>query len=214
MHKNCNYYVYNEPLLNQDKFKIKITEKYSLFILADGYGANNSEKFVESLIKKIVDNADNYIQQVQQNIQQGFLDWIEESKNQIKEVVIKNNLLSAKTTLAITLITANQAFIFYCGDTKIFIIKNKSLISTKTHRYKNSLSKFIKFNRQIDGNAENFKISKKHLVVLCTDGLWEKVSEEDLLALYKSNDHEEYITNKLKGTPLNDDRTAIVIKII
>ena len=138
------------------------------------------------------------------------------------------------TTLEICLIYNNRVYIGHIGDSRVYRIRNKVMRKlTKDHSYvqqlledkkitreeamhhpkKNMLTKALGCTSYIDPDLRARVINKNDIILMCSDGLTNMVSEEEIYQITKENPKEA--ANKLTMLANNhggyDNITVLII---
>ena len=138
------------------------------------------------------------------------------------------------TTLDVTLIYNNKIYIGHIGDSRVYRIRNKVMRKlTKDHSYvqqlledkkitreeamhhpkKNMLTKALGCTSYIDPDLRARVINKNDIILMCSDGLTNMVSEEEIYQITKENPKEA--ANKLTMLANNhggyDNITVLII---
>ena len=88
------------PGKNQDRYKILDNKDYKLIILADGSGLN-SEIFAGLLIDTLAKNTENFIDRISTDGKSAFLDWVNDTKAEIKDELINRSAAATLSTLLV-----------------------------------------------------------------------------------------------------------------
>lgn len=194
---------------NQDRYYI--TEdafaNMQLFMLADGMGGCNAGEVASSLAiecsKKYIENNINDITKDKDSLIQLIASSVEYANMVIYEKSIENKDFSGMgTTLEICLIYNNRIYMAHIGDSRVFRIRkgmirqltqdhsyvealvkegNLTKEEAKTHPKKNVLTKALGCNAFVEPDVMVKGFQKEDLLVICSDGLTNMVSLEDIL---------------------------------
>lgn len=200
---------------------------------ASNYIKSNFQKMLETINerKQKEDNKniekDEILKLVKSGIQYANMVVYEEAK--------KNPELEGMgTTLDVTLIYNNKIYIGHIGDSRVYRIRNKVMRKlTKDHSYvqqlledkkitreeamhhpkKNMLTKALGCTSYIDPDLRARVINKNDIILMCSDGLTNMVSEEEIYQITKENPKEA--ANKLTILANNhggyDNITVLII---
>ena len=209
---------------NQDC--VKTSQKNGKFCIAvaDGLGSYNgsdiaSKTAVEYLVSFFEENCDSEDLFNKSSISAA----LHKAHNKILEKKKKDtSIASSCTTIAFLVSDTVTSVMAHIGDTRIYEIKNgKILYRTKdhslaqvavdrgeisydeisTHQDQNKLIKVLGSDCFIDGDISTdfFALNKGDGFVVCTDGLWEYITDKELLEVFKTNDNSCDILNKIKS---------------
>lgn len=226
---------------NQDKVNFECLKEICCFTIADGLGGHNAGEIASNLAVKTVlsefrankgstnSHITSYISKAQHVI-------LSEQK---KAKEYKN----MRTTLVLLIIENNKANWAHIGDSRLYIFRNNKIIfRTKDHSVTQALvnagqieENEIRFHedrnkllRVLGSDEENFNfefydkefsIKSADKFLLCTDGFWEYITEEqmenDLINSKKPKKWLKKMEKRLKNMKLkdNDNYSAIAIFI-
>lgn len=208
---------------NQDYAMSRICSQYGLFVLADGLGGHQAgEKASQFFCQGFFDQAPKYqklLKNSKKNADKILSAWITAAIKDMKQSFQGDKeIANAHTTCVILYLDENMTAVAHCGDSRIYRLnENKVLWRTKDHSLiqqrldqghisesemgvhpdQNLLTRTI--NALTDHQAEICiypPIEKGETFILCSDGFWEYIKEEDLLRLATTRDG----LNELKKT--------------
>ncbi len=228
---------------NQDYYYISNSlDEVQLYILADGMGGYNggeiasklavqtAKSYIENNFKDIEKDRDSIIQLVASSMEYANMVVYEKSKE-------SKELEGMGTTLEICLIYNNRAFIGHVGDSRIYRIRKEFMRKlTQDHSYvqklvkdgtitqeeavhhpqKNMLMKALGCNAFVEPDVMAKGFLKEDILVMCSDGLTNLVSQEEIFKLAKKDIEQApkdliEIANKNGGY---DNITVVIIKNI
>lgn len=151
------------------------------------------------------------------------------------EAGAEEKLKGMGTTVVAAVIKDDDLIICHVGDSRAYIAGNNFMRVTKDHSlvqslidsgeiteaqaeyypYKNVITRALGIDEHIDIDFAEFKIKEKQKVLLCSDGLTNYVSENDLFKIINENDTSSVSDVLVKAANLNgggDNITAIVIE--
>ena len=227
--------------INEDYFYISYPDdEIQLFILADGMGGYNGGEVASKLA---VTSAKNYILsnfEKNNSDKDTILDLVKNSSQYANMVVYEKakenpELSKMGTTLDICLIYQSKAFISHIGDSRIYRIRKDFMRKlTKDHSYvqqlidegkitkeeslkhpkKNMLMKAIGCTPFIEPDAMIKGFIKEDVILMCSDGLTNMVSEERIKQIIKENptDATKLLVQEANDNGGNDNITAIIIR--
>ena len=201
--------------INEDSYYIT-EDSFSniqLFILADGMGGCNAgdlaSKLAVNCTKSYIENNISDTPKDKESLIQLIGSSMEYANMVVYEKSLENKELTGMgTTLEVCLIYNNRAFISHIGDSRIYRIR-KGLIRqlTQDHSYvetlvkqgtitkeeakhhpkKNMLTKALGCNAFVEPDVMVRGFQKEDILVICSDGLSNMVSSEDILKLVTDN---------------------------
>lgn len=227
--------------INEDYFYISYPDdEIQLFILADGMGGYNGGEVASKLA---VTSAKNYILsnfEKNNSDKDTILDLVKNSSQYANMVVYEKakenpELSKMGTTLDICLIYQSKAFISHIGDSRIYRIRKDFMRKlTKDHSYvqqlidegkitkeeslkhpkKNMLMKALGCTPFIEPEAMIKGFIKEDVILMCSDGLTNMVSEERIKQIIKENptDATKLLVQEANDNGGNDNITAIIIR--
>lgn len=227
--------------INEDYFYISYPDdEIQLFILADGMGGYNGGEVASKLA---VASAKNYILsnfEKNNSDKDTILDLVKNSSQYANMVVYEKakenpELSKMGTTLDICLIYQSKAFISHIGDSRIYRIRKDFMRKlTKDHSYvqqlidegkitkeeslkhpkKNMLMKALGCTPFIEPDAMIKGFIKEDVILMCSDGLTNMVSEERIKQIIKENptDATKLLVQEANDNGGNDNITAIIIR--
>ena len=227
---------------NEDACFVMIKEK--VFIIADGVGGNNSGEIAS---RTAVNEVAKYIEEHPLDKIKGSKA-IEEYFNQcIKEVNFKVLELSQKfeqnkgmaTTLVVAYLHKKKFYVFNVGDSRAYIFKKNQLsqitvdhtyVNTlikagliseeeaETHENKNMITRAIGADYDVEVDSFELKVNADDIVLMCTDGLYGEVSEEQIIDILNKGtvmgDVCNLLIDKANDSGGNDNITIICLKIM
>lgn len=193
--------------VNQDCMAHKVCADYAVFVVADGLGGHQSgEKASQFFCRGLIALADIYRLQIQALGEAAVQAWITETVAGMRKLFAGDPAASdAHTTCAILYLDDERVITAHCGDSRIYRINAKSVIwRTKDHSVPQQLfneGKISEWEMGVHPDqhklTRSINISTPPLVdivsfpaiksgetfVLCSDGFWEFVKEQELLGL-------------------------------
>lgn len=153
--------------------------------------------------------------------------------------------LDAGSTIVVAIIQdRNQLYWLSIGDSKIYIIRGTEILSVcRQHNYRLTLDRQLeagtitpeKYKAEecnaealisylgmgnvslMDVNREPFSLEDRDIILLCSDGLYKSLTEEQILAIIKGNDiNMQVLADTLTAQALGDkqsgqDNTSVVV---
>lgn len=225
---------------NEDYFCYKIHNKWALFCVADGLGGYSggelaSRIFCETIAKQI----ETKIKKFEQAPEKAMHQLIEETTSLLSES-LKKDYPNASTTCAVTWLNYDYLVTAHVGDTRIYRFNQKNIIwQSKDH----SKVQLLIDRGQLD-ESERLSHSESHillqsisvknisepeihlqpalkndeLILICTDGFWQTMSNQDILNYYNFRSIEEnmenYMMKAIKHSGQSGDNiTALLYKL-
>lgn len=227
--------------INEDYFYISYPDdEIQLFILADGMGGYNGGEIASKLA---VTTAKNYIMTNYEKTDKDkdlLLELVKSSSQYANMVVYEKaqqniELNNMGTTLDICLIYQNKAFISHIGDSRIYRIRKNFIRKiTKDHSYvqqlvdegkltkeesmkhpkKNMLMKALGCTPFIEPDGLIKGFVKDDTILMCSDGLTNMVSEEEILRIIQDNptDATKMLVQRANDLGGADNITAVIIR--
>jgi PPM family protein phosphatase len=212
-------------------------DEFLTFCVADGMGGHvHGELASDSVLGYIQENLNSFLNK------KSILRTILKSKLHLNQIAIQENAYGLGTTLSGVTLKKNKVLVFNCGDSRVYKIQkdtvekltiDHSLVQTfynsglldeegmRNHPNKNILTSAIIG----DLNTESpsifyrevpFQIGTKFL--LCTDGLWESLSTDELIQCLEGKKGIEETSQKLLDLSLaqggKDNISYILFQII
>lgn len=227
--------------INEDYFYISFPDdQVQLFILADGMGGYNGGEVASKLA---VTTAKNYIlsnYEKSKGAKESLLDLVKNSSQYANMVVYEKSeentdLSNMGTTLDICLVYQNKVFISHIGDSRVYrlrkdffrkLTKDHSYVQTlvdegkiteeesKNHPKKNMLMKALGCTPFIEPDAMVKGFLKGDILLMCSDGLTNMVSEEEIQQIIKDNptDSTKLLVQRANDLGGKDNITAVIIR--
>lgn len=223
---------------NEDSYYVDENKKF--FILADGMGGHLAGETASALATQILSKSLSRLGEnpkdsdIIEEIKKSIKDANEEIFNESKDI---EQYRGMGTTLTLAYINNDELFFANIGDSRIYKInkackkieqltRDDSYVNylmeigeiteeeAKVHPKKNVLTKALGTNEKIDFEISNIKLEKSDIILLCSDGLTNMVSNDDILNLIIKNEfakiHEILIDEALKNGGI-DNVTLILV---
>lgn len=229
---------------NEDFYKVKMYDNnVALAVIADGMGGTNGGEIASSIAcETIFDLFENQYSEfptfTERKIKQTIINYVKSANEIIYNKSLKNiDLKNMGTTIVLSLYINGTLYIANVGDSRLYINTNGKLNQiTKDHSYveellklgmisdeqakshpqKNIITRALGTDENVEVDLYTEKLSKSDKVLLCTDGLTNMISDDDILK-YMSDDDLSFIAKslideaKLRGG--NDNITVVVLAI-
>lgn len=197
---------------NQDSFFLSNECDFPLFIMADGMGGHNGGEIASSDAIRIIKgfflenkekltNKKNIRNIIAESIQKANINIYKKSL----EIPEYNGM---GTTISLCYIFKNHIFIGHVGDSRIYKIENNNILQitedhslvnelikkgeitkeeAKNHPQKNMITRAVGTSFDIEVDILEIKYKKDDKVLLCTDGLFNMVYEDQILEIIRDN---------------------------
>jgi PPM family protein phosphatase len=193
--------------INQDSMAHIVDDEYALFIVADGLGGHQAgEKASQFFCQGMLKSASKYCKLMAQNPTDVFLVWINDAINEMRVLFADDQLANnAYTTCAILYLDDRISMAAHCGDSRIYRMTAQE-VSWRTrdhsipqdlldlglisedqlaqHAEQNQLTRSINVNMNHAIDIKLLPVIKTNeTFILCSDGFWGYVKEDELLEL-------------------------------
>jgi protein phosphatase len=216
-----------------DRGKVRKTNQDSIFIdplnrcfvVADGMGGHRGGDIASQLTVKVFSDYFSQSDPKTPNKIEEVKHCISLANQKIYEKSHAEALLKGMgTTLVGLIIEKGRANIANVGDSRAYLINNSEIYQlTKDHslvqeklnlgiysrdeackdKMKNVLVKTLGFEQRVKADYFEYSISKNDIFILCSDGLYGKVYDKEILEIVNRN-----IPDPLKATPMDLDTTV------
>jgi protein phosphatase len=207
----------------------------NLFIVADGMGGHNagdyaSKHTVEKVVESVRANADEYDPE---NILQ---DAIDKANTYIYEMASTDaNMQGMGTTIVAVSVRDDDVIVANVGDSRMYVVndfitqvtKDHSLVeemvdmggidreAARTHPDKNIITRAVGVKDYVLVDFFSMKITEKEKLLLCTDGLTNMLTDDEILGIIlNSRDLEEAGKNLIKEANIKGGRDNIAVVLI
>ncbi|MCL2847509.1 MAG: protein phosphatase 2C domain-containing protein [Firmicutes bacterium] len=233
---------------NQDYLASSINEKASCFVVCDGLGSYYGSEVASQLCATHIINDFEKICAIDPNraVQRTFVEaYIQNAHNNVVAHKQTNNEISTScTTVALAVTNGNATTFAHIGDSRIYFFRNNkleyqskdhslsqvavdsgeiTLQDIRTHKDQNKLTRVLGSDFISPADIETLnsgEIQSGDSFILCTDGFWEYVfeeeMEEDLSNSYSPSEALEKMEQRLlkRIGKYNDNYTAIVAMVV
>lgn len=193
--------------INQDYMAHVVKGHYALFVVADGLGGHHGgEKASRFFCQGLINCATKYVNRIAENPSAVFSEWIDAAIVEMRKL-FADDLTSyhAYTTCAILYLDKQHVLTGHCGDSRVYRMDasqivwrtqdhsipqqlyNDGIISDQEmakHPEQNKLTRSINAEQ---GNVVEINVyptkKKGDTFVLCSDGFWGNIKEQELLHL-------------------------------
>lgn len=193
--------------INQDCMAHRVCADYAVFVVADGLGGHHSgEKASQFFCRVLIALADKYQAQIRVRGEAAVSAWVTDTVGKMRELFSGDpEAADAHTTCAILYLDDHQAITAHCGDSRVYRANAQQVLwRTKDHSVPQQLFDEGKISEwEMGAHPEQHKLTRSiniqtlpmvdvvrcppmtsgETFVLCSDGFWEHVKEQELLSL-------------------------------
>ncbi len=199
---------------NEDS--IEISADYGLAILADGMGGYNAGEVASGIAVAIIKEAleiclmpfDWSAYDSARQLQQAVVDAVERANNSILDVAATDAQYSGMgTTVVTTLFHHDKLIVAHVGDSRLYRFRNgelapitrdhsllqeqidAGLINAEQARYapnRNLITRAVGIDRSLVVEVHEYPTKRGDVYLLCSDGLSDMLSEQEIVAILKS----------------------------
>lgn len=204
----------NVRKLNEDYCGYCENEDYSIYIMADGMGGHSAGEIASRLaVEKTLEYIKSNIYR-EEDFKQLMQEAIGYSNNEIYNLSKKQDCLNGMgTTITACLITKNIAIVAHVGDSTCYLVNNEGITKiTKDHSLvqqlidegsitenqalhhpnKNIITRAVGTGKNIEVDTYEVQLDKSDIIILCTDGLTNEVTKEEIYDIITNNDNEDF----------------------
>lgn len=216
---------------NEDSLLVTEPE---IFVVADGMGGQAAGEVASKIL---VDTAKNFLPKIPAPLTEDILikSILKANAEILKEVRENKNYRGMGTTATILHIYKNRAYYAHIGDSRLYRVRNENIeqitedhsyvdtlvkrgeitqAEARVHPLKNILTQAVGADDDIEVDSGSFKIFTEDIYMLCTDGLTNMVSDEDILKiLLSSKNPADDLVQAALDHGGNDNVTVIVVDI-
>lgn len=217
---------------NEDAFIISQRDSKMLYVVADGLGGHDRGELASEIavnkIKEIFDAEPDIFDSICA-IQFANIKILQEQVN---------TGLKMKTTVVLAYVANDQIVFAHVGDSRVYAFKDKSIIyqsvdhsasqmavsigeitpeQIRNHEDRNVLTRALGVSENIKVDVVSIPYSQVDAMILCTDGFWEYVYEDDMIKTLSTSKNPDVWLYKMREVLCknisvgNDNNTAITI---
>lgn len=217
---------------NEDSYKVCKSDNGTLLIVADGLGGHSSGELASSIAITCLEkefNSENF------NIEQA----IKNANADILQVQFDKGI-NTKTTVTAVWIKDEKTIAAHVGDSRIYFLKDNeiifqsidhslsqiavkagdiSLAEIRHHEDRNVLVRALGAKEDVKVDISEFNTDEIDSILLCSDGFWEYVLEEEMIAHRKTSKNPDVWIYKMREEltrriPDNNDNNTAIAAII
>ncbi|WP_425448969.1 Stp1/IreP family PP2C-type Ser/Thr phosphatase [Dethiothermospora halolimnae] len=228
--------------INQDSFFYSKIKELPLFVVADGMGGHKAgevaSKIAIETIEEILYNNEEKLKNNELQIPK-FIDYALKEAN--RRVFLKSqdeNYRGMGTTVTLAFVFGSEVFIGHIGDSRAYLLRDKELIQltrdhslvaelvrngriseeeAMNHPQKNIITRALGTDENIKIDITSHGINQKDIILLCTDGLTNMVSndriKEIILSSKDVNSSCDLLINTANDLGGIDNITALLVDI-
>jgi len=217
-----------------------------LLSVCDGMGGLAGGKTASRIAVETIDQVvTSKIATIAQNSDDGVLDILREAIEKANAAIFKRSLddevvRGMGTTTATMLITPRAAYIAHVGDSRCYILrKSKKVFRTfdhsrvfelvkmgviteeeaRTSGNANIISKALGIKKVVDVELQMAEYRKGDRIIICCDGIWNTMPEDQLIRLFCKCEHNEDATDAIanevdrlgKESGLDYDNLSVIV---
>lgn len=226
---------------NEDSYYVPENENFPLFVVADGIGGHKSGEIASSMAVKIIRENIKKIEEYKniEELEDDFVKAISLANMEIYEKSKQDfDLNGMGTTLTILYFYKDCILIGHVGDSRTYaigentiqqlteddtfvnkLIKLGEISKTEAmhHPQKNIITNAVGTDARIDISLIQYNYSKGEYILICTDGLTDMVTNEEIMQIINEYKDTDLIKNELLEKALKaggkDNVTFIIIRI-
>ncbi len=198
----------------QNEDAVRVLNEYNVFLLADGVGGNRAGEIASNRTLDIVSDYfhNNPIEEAKgaEEIFQYFEDVVDYANEYIKQLArLKPECTGMATTLIIAYVRKQILYVANVGDSRVYFIHGSEIhqvtvdhtyvndlvrmgaitrLEAEHHRKKNVITRAIGANSYNNPDCFNLYIEPEDQFLLCSDGLYDEVSDDEMLQIVNSSD--------------------------
>ena len=232
---------------NQDYFAHSVSDKAACFVVCDGLGSYVGSEVASRLCATRVVEDFEQVREIDpvRAVRRSFCEaYIENAHNHVVAHKERNpQIATSCTTVACAVTNGNTTTFAHIGDSRVYFFRNHKLIyqskdhslsqlavemgqiklrDIRTHKDQNKLTRVLGSDYYAPADIETLKapVGPGDSFILCTDGFWEYVFEEEMEAILASSANPQEALDKMETLLLgriskfNDNYTAIVAMVV
>ena len=187
---------------NQDALFPLDTQASKIFIICDGVGGSYKGDIAS---QTVANSMGLYLNQRENITQEDISNSLVRSEEDLKNIILSQNIQGTKTTLALAAFNTNKVIIAHCGDSQVYVIRNSEIIfktqshtyvqflldremiskeESETHPHKHAITRFIDGINPAQLDFSEVEVMESDILIVCSDGVTEG---GDISSLCKEN---------------------------
>lgn len=225
----------NKRTFNEDSVGYYEGDDISVYIVADGMGGHNAGEVASRMAKDIVID---YVVSHQEasDMKETLKEAINSANLKIyKESIINDDCKGMGTTMVVALVRGCDLIIANIGDSRAYILNDNGLTKVtrdhslvqelldngtitgeeaRNHPNKNVITRAVGTNTSVEADYYNLDVREISRVILCSDGLTNEVSEEEILHVMMEDESEQcmQLISRSKENGGRDNVSVIIFK--
>ncbi len=222
---------------NEDSFSLLDLGDRALFVVADGMGGHDSGEVASRLAVETVCSevrkGNGYVDDPLALVERA----VQKANTEVKREAARNGS-NMGTTLSVALVADGAAYIGSVGDSRVYWMENGSITQVtedhslvaklvaagklrqedaRNHPRSNLLYRTIGTDETVKAGMFRVELKKGGTLLLCTDGLWGEVEDEEIRRICTEEPYTEIVCARLvqraNANGGKDNITAIVVKV-
>ena len=223
---------------NEDNFAFLDLGDKTLFVVADGMGGHDAGEIASEIAVKAVCNKVREANSGNTDPLALVERAVQHANAEVKREASRKGS-NMGTTLSVALVSKGTAFVASVGDSRVYWIENGSLTqvtedhsvvaklvaagqltkeAARNHPRSNLLYRTIGSDETVTVNTHRVPLTRGGTLLLCTDGLWGEVGDEEIRSICAGEKHTDLICARLvqraNANGGKDNITAIVAKFV
>lgn len=221
--------------LNEDTYGVLENDRFNLFVICDGMGGHNAGEIASGMAKDIILS---FVEERFEKEAPGAA-LVEAIKLSNTEIFLRSDsersMKGMGTTVTAALSHGGRLEVAHVGDSSLYVIRNNDIHKiTKDHSFvqelvdlgklaqdeakhhpnKNIITRAVGTNAEVTVDTYSFDTGKDDIYVLCTDGLTDYLSDEEILNEVTSHldkkDSIQFLANMAKERGGKDNITLVI----
>lgn len=219
---------------NEDSYIVNTIGKDKLFIVADGMGGHNAGEVASLEACRIIES---HVMNTEGDIEKVLVSAVEKANRDLFIRASENESMRGMGTTIDALIMRNdEIYIAHVGDSRVYLVEDGSLRKitkdhsivgmmvdsgsiteeeAKIHPQRNLITRAVGTAMTVEVDVIKETLHKGQWLLMCTDGLTNMVSKEDIYNVFKElsdpNEIAQTLIDKAKANGGDDNITVVVI---